>query len=657
MLPQTRNLQCVVQYDMKRIPPPLFLFLALLTWGHMFLSPPHPQTHHHTYTMSLSSMVVEEGDMTWKDLNLDPRIMQAVKSLRYRSPTLVQASAIPLALAGKDILARAGTGSGKTAAYSVPICHKLLQQPKKNLVGTQALILVPSKELCYQLLAHFRDILSHAEGALHVVDVSDVESHEWAAHNCNICIGTPTTVLHHVKAGNIKLDALQCCVVDEADALLSHPTIKKLRILYPTTVQAYLMSATLSPAVLELKKLLLNSPVVVKLEEYDDDDDHENNEEDVAQTAPSSSSLPNILQQHLTYEDDLQKYCFMYALIRFKEVSGKVLIFVDTTDKAYKLKLFLEKFMIRSVVLNSDIPLNSRNHIVSQFNVGEYNILIATDETRNVPTKSSKKAEYSVSRGIDFREVKYVVNFDSFRDFSETGCKSYIHRIGRTGRAGQKGVSITFVHKKEEKKQSWVEYLNLYLESKGQIIHPHALNDSAAEAMKLSYRTTDALLGIRKKAIREAKVKELVHEALTSQALKKHFSENPNDLAALKHVAPMKKKSQESGENNAFLPGYLATPMEGQMEVEEPVSKKRKRADSDDDGEEESDAEKTDKKKKGAGGKKRRFRKKADPVTSLKVSGDSQVKKTEAKSTPKKAAKPAAKKRKIVKKIVKKKSA
>eukprot|EP01061_Rhynchopus_euleeides_P040491 TRINITY_DN6971_c0_g2_i2.p1 TRINITY_DN6971_c0_g2~~TRINITY_DN6971_c0_g2_i2.p1 ORF type:complete len:615 (+),score=306.89 TRINITY_DN6971_c0_g2_i2:80-1924(+) len=612
--------------------------------------------------MSLTSMVADEGEKTWKDFGLDPRILQAVKVMRYKNPSLIQESTIPLALAGKDILARAGTGSGKTAAYSIPICHKLLRLSATKAGaayrGVKALILVPSKELCHQLLVHFREILSQAEGALQVLDVSETDPQDWSGQSCDICIGTPTTVMQHVKAKHLDISGLSCCVVDEADALLSHPTMRKLRSVCPTTTQSYLMSATLSPGVLELKRLLLNSPVVVKLEEEEEDEGVD--AEAKQQVSSGAGSLPNITQQYVVYDDDAQRYCFLYSMMRFGMVDGKVLIFVDSVDRAYKLKLFLDKFSIRAVVLNADIPLNSRNHIVSQFNVGEYNYLIATDMVNKPqPVAKGKKAgksEYGVSRGIDFREVAYVINFDSFAELSETACKSYIHRIGRTGRAGKKGTAITFVNRKEEFKHGWVDYLNMYLESKGQVIGPHKFCTDASDPTKLQYRTNDALLGIRKKAIREAKVKELVQEALASEALKQHFSENPNDLAALKHVTPLKRHDKLAAESNAYVPEYLAAPVTGKIDTETLGSRKRKHDEEDDD---DADPDEAVPSKPQKGRRK-------DPLTALKVksSGKPVAKPKKAGGKPKsggdnaaeKPAQPAAKKRRVVK-VVKKKKA
>eukprot|EP01063_Lacrimia_lanifica_P030570 TRINITY_DN4880_c1_g4_i2.p1 TRINITY_DN4880_c1_g4~~TRINITY_DN4880_c1_g4_i2.p1 ORF type:complete len:413 (+),score=148.83 TRINITY_DN4880_c1_g4_i2:54-1292(+) len=244
--------------------------------------------------MSLAKMMEGGEEKSWKDFGLDARLLHGIKRMKFKTPTLIQSSTIPLALAGKDVLARASTGSGKTAAYSLPMCHKLLQS-KGEEGKVRGLVLVPSKELCNQVMQHYQRVLAHAEGALCVVDLSDIDSAaEWSNQRCEICVATPSTALTHANAGHVDLSALEVCVIDEADALLSHPTVKRLRCMYPTTTQSFLMSATLSPGVVKLKGLILNKPVVVKLQEEDDDEDEEaGREAAVPPPAPEAECAPH----------------------------------------------------------------------------------------------------------------------------------------------------------------------------------------------------------------------------------------------------------------------------------------------------------------------------------------------------------------------------
>eukprot|EP00659_Diplonema_papillatum_P004179 gene4179-6484_t len=625
-------------------------------------------------------MEEDEKTASWKDFGLDARLLQGVQKMRFKAPTLIQASAIPLAMAGKDILARASTGSGKTAAYSLPMCHKLLataargKRAKAAGAGSAArgMVLVPSKELCYQVAQHFRELLKFCEGELQVADFGNTEPADWSGGRCEICVATPATAQAYLKEKLVDLSQLEVCVIDEADALLSQPVVRRLRCAYPATTQSFLMSATLSPGVLELKRLILNRPVVVKLEEEDDDQPT-----DAAPLQETGASAPLIDQRFVPVYDASEAHCLLYALLRLGYMGGKTLIFVDSIDKAYKLKIFLDRFAYRAAVLNAEVPVNSRNHIVAQFNTGEFHLLIATDESlkREVqqqqqqqarqqaaepaaaaPSKKKKKkkqpaapdapagsappaaaaaaGDYGVSRGIDFREVACVVNFDTFEgtEMTEAGCKSYVHRIGRTGRAGKHGLAVTFVTHDDATDRGWVSYLNDYLQSRGQSItlHPIADGEKKTEAFKLLYRTDSVLTSITKREVKSAKVQELVQEAITSEALKRHFAANPKDLAALKHLAPQSKAQRTQASSLSYIPDYISTTCPSLEETTQSAVAHPTEEDSSDSG----DAAKLPKTKK---------RRRRDPLQLLKPLDDAD-------------AEPPAKKKRIIRRKVVRKS-
>eukprot|EP00756_Hemistasia_phaeocysticola_P000501 Hpha_TRINITY_DN10351_c0_g2::TRINITY_DN10351_c0_g2_i1::g.116174::m.116174/K14810/DDX56, DBP9; ATP-dependent RNA helicase DDX56/DBP9 len=554
--------------------------------------------------MSLASLVVKDRPgRSFGRFGLDPRLLQGIQDLGFKEPTLIQASTIPLALAGKDVLARAGTGSGKTGAYAIPVCERFLATSKKSS-SPRVLVVVPSRELCHQTAEVFTALLGHSGFDVRIVDVSAVDASAWAGGKPDIVIGTPSTLLTHLKQGSFSLDEVHSCVVDEADALLGRPIMKRLRCLYPTTAQTYLMSATLSPGVLELKRLLLNHPVVVKLE-------HEDEEEGAGTDAGPSGRVD---QSYVVCSDDGDRYCFLWALVRLGYVPGRVLVFVDSVLKAYKVQMFLERFGVAAAVLNHDVPVNSRNHIVSQFNTGHFSFLIATDESVRVAEAEARAAaqpqakkklkrkrgeedaatsagaagresEYGVSRGIDFREVAAVISFDSFGLLEETACKSYIHRIGRTGRAGREGLAVSFIGRGEAQEGGWIEYLNEYLSTRGQKVSPHPVNGTEREkAFALKYRTDDVLHSIKKRAVKQARLKELAQEALASEKLQQHFSSNPNDLVALRHIAQAGGKKKVRADALAYIPEYLGVGVQGGMEeaqteqpADPPLKRKRRR--------------------------------------------------------------------------------
>ena len=261
------------------------------------------------------------------------------------------------------------------------------------------------------------------------------------------------------------------------------------------------------------------------------------------------------------------KFLILYVVFKLKLVDGKSIIFVQDVDRSYRLKLYLEQFGIKSCVLNSELPVNSRVHAVQEFNKGLYNILIAADDQEvigGIKRKSmngsaesgaaesdgehtaakamkSKRKDFGISRGIDFQNVAYVINFDL-----PTSSKSYTHRIGRTARAGKSGVAISFVIPKEEfgkhkyttisstrHDERVLEKIKSRQEKNGKQVLDYDFKMSQAEGFR--YRMQDALKAVTSNKIREARTREIKQELLKSEKLAKHFEENPDDLKALRH--------------------------------------------------------------------------------------------------------------------------
>ena len=263
-------------------------------------------------------------------------------------------------------------------------------------------------------------------------------------------------------------------------------------------------------------------------------------------------------------------------IFKLKLIKGKCIVFIGDIDRCYRLKLFLEQFGIRSCVLNSELPVNSRLHIVEEFNKNVYDIVIATDENEVMgeeeeeapppPSKSSEPAEdgssnaggeavpkkkkrkkprldkeYGVSRGIDFQNVACVLNFDL-----PTSSKSYTHRIGRTARAGNSGMAMSFVvpsalHGKHKptsipstaNDEKVLIKITKHQAKKGKSVKPYVFDMEQVKSFR--YRMEDALRSVTRTAIREARTRELRQELLASEKLKRHFEENPEDLKHLRH--------------------------------------------------------------------------------------------------------------------------
>ncbi|KAL4897978.1 ATP-dependent RNA helicase dbp9 [Aspergillus ambiguus] len=508
-------------------------------------------------------------NLDFESLNLDPRLRQALIKEKFTKPTLVQAKAIPLALEGKDILARAKTGSGKTAAYVLPILQTILQKKTNDpsLKATTGLILVPTRELAEQVqkvITTFATFCGKDVRSVNLTQkVSDSVQRTMLADYPDLVVSTPARVIANLGSSALSLENLTHLVIDEADLVLSYgydEDINALSKAIPRGVQTFLMSATLTSEVDTLKGLFCRSPVVLKLEDKDE------------QGAGVSQFVVRCAED--------EKFLLTYVIFKLQLIKGKVIIFVGDVDRCYRVKLFLEQFGIKSCVLNSELPVNSRLHVVQEFNKGVYDIIIAADEQEVMGArKSSKKSkdaeeneggeaagssdeeegeaekprddkrrkvsgknkDYGISRGIDFQNVACVLNFDL-----PTTSKSYTHRIGRTGRAGKTGMALSFVvpadqfgkHKPTSfpsaKHDETVLAKIVKRQAKlGHEVKPYHFEMKQVDAFR--YRMTDALRSITRLAVQEARAREIRQELIKSEKLKRHFEENPEELRQLRH--------------------------------------------------------------------------------------------------------------------------
>ncbi|XP_034330317.2 probable ATP-dependent RNA helicase DDX56 [Magallana gigas] len=477
---------------------------------------------------------MSEDTLSFHEMGLDDRLLKAISQLGWSEPTPIQEKAIPLALDGKDILARARTGSGKTAAFCIPVIQKILtaKQTSSTEQCVKALVLTPTKELCHQAYKNLMDLTSSCSREVKVLDISPQvplpTQKPMLMEKPDIIVATPTRALAHIKAGNLDLrQSLELLIIDEADLLFSfgyEDDVRGILSNLPKIYQAFLMSATLSEDVRALKRMVLHNAVILKLEESQ---------------LPEASQLT---QYHIKCEEQ-DKFTLVYALMKLNLLRGKSIIFVNEVNRCYKLKLFLEQFAIPACVLNSELPVNSRCHIVNQFNEGLYDIIIASDENLLMDPKTKpldpekkkdkkrkkKDKEYGVSRGIDFQNVSNVINFDFPCDVD-----TYIHRVGRTARGDNQGSALSFVSVKDM--DLLVEVEKTLSESgteEDSVFNPY--NFKMDEIDGFRYRAKDAMRMVTKTAIREARLKEIKQEMLASNKLKTYFEDNPRDLQVLRH--------------------------------------------------------------------------------------------------------------------------
>nr|XP_006625577.1 PREDICTED: probable ATP-dependent RNA helicase DDX56 [Lepisosteus oculatus] len=515
--------------------------------------------------------------LQFHEMGLDDRLLKALADLGWAQPTLIQEKAIPLALEGKDLLARARTGSGKTAAYAVPIIQHILSA--KQTVQEQAvraLVLVPTKELGQQAQTMIRQLTSYCARDVRVADISgkaDVSAQKpILMEKPDIVVGTPSRVLAHLLAQNLTLrSSLEMLVIDEADLVFSfgfESDLKSLLCHLPKIYQAFLMSATFNEDVQALKELVLHNPVTLKLQ---------------GSQLPDSSQLT----QYSVLCEEEDKFLLIYTLLKLGLVRGKTIIFVSAIDRCYRLKLFLEQFSIPACVLNSELPILSRCHIIGQFNQGFYDYVIATDEQNLAQPSSAQEAEgskgkkkkksfwkegrgkdkeYGVSRGVDFQDVANVINFDL-----PSSIDSYIHRVGRTARADNPGTALSFVSHAE---------LGLLEEFRDGLmgdnaecaLKPYGFKMEEIEGFR--YRCRDAMRSVTKQAVKEARLKEIKQELLNSEKLKTYFEDNPRDLQILRHDRDLHPALVKPHLKN--VPDYLIPPTLKNVASPQ-VKRKRKR--------------------------------------------------------------------------------
>ncbi|KAK4190751.1 ATP-dependent RNA helicase dbp-9 [Podospora australis] len=530
---------------------------------------------------------VPEAELSFAELGLDPRLVQAVAKLGFEKPTLVQRKAIPLALQGQDVLCKAKTGSGKTAAYVLPVISSVLRRKTTDPTPfTAGLILVPTRELADQVYKAIEQFTAFCAKDITIArlteNVSDAVQRSLLANVPDIVVSTPSRAWHSVESSALSLSKLQFLVLDEADLVLSYgydEDMENLARSVPKGVQTTMMSATLSAELDTLKGIFCRNPTLLDLnEEFGVEDE-------------------KLTQFYVKCGED-DKWLISYLIFKLQLIKGPCLIFVADIDRSYRLKLFFEQFSIRSCILNSELPINTRIKVIEEFNRGIYDIIIASDERSEVfgdeaadkeegakkedgeesseKQKKKKKGgkkdeEYGVSRGIDFKNVAAVVNFDL-----PTSASSYTHRIGRTARAGRAGIALSFVVPKDlygkhkptsikscEKDEKVLAKIMRNQAKQNRKLEPYNFSKSQMEAFR--YRMNDALRAVTRVAIREARTKELRQELLRSETLKRYFEENPAELSHLRHDGELGRAARQQA-HLKHVPEYLL-PKESKKEL------------------------------------------------------------------------------------------
>ena len=349
--------------------------------------------------------------MPFSGLRLHPDLLKGVHELGFAKPTPVQAEAIPPAMAGRDLLACAQTGSGKTAAFLLPILHRLMDRPRRT---TRALILTPTRELAAQILEDFNALAVHTPltGAAVFGGVSMGPQEHAFRTGVDIIVATPGRLLDHATRQYAKLNGLEYLVLDEADRMLDMgflPDIKRILRHIPPKRQTLFFSATMPGPIGALASDLLKDPVTISLQR---------------QSAPAAGITQAVypVAQHL-------KAALLVELFQ-RGILQQALVFTRTKHRANRLADHLIRSRIDAERIHGNRSQNQRTQALAGFKNGKYRVLVATD---------------IASRGIDVEALSHVVNFDV-----PMAPDDYIHRVGRTGRAEMAGDAFTLVAPEEE---------------------------------------------------------------------------------------------------------------------------------------------------------------------------------------------------------------
>ena len=361
---------------------------------------------------------------TFEELDLIAPVQRALADENYETPTPIQAQTVPIALLGRDVLGCAQTGTGKTAAFSLPILNRLGQRRRKVAPNRPlALVLAPTRELAIQIT---ESLLTYGKGlqlrqALVHGGVSQLNQVRTLNRGAHILVATPGRLLDLMNQGHIRLDHLEMFVLDEADRMLDMgflPDLKRIISQLPTRRQSLFFSATLPPKITELSKRLLRNPASVDV-------------------TPKSTSVKRI-EQRVVFVERSGKQALLRKVLMAAGVD-RALVFTRTKRGAQNLAERLARSGIKATAIHGNKSQSARQRALAAFQQKQVQVLVATD---------------IAARGIDVDGITHVVNFDL-----PSEPESYVHRIGRTGRAGAEGIALSFCSSSERLELRAIEKL------------------------------------------------------------------------------------------------------------------------------------------------------------------------------------------------------
>lgn len=357
-----------------------------------------------THTTEVEEIAASQS-ITFEELGLAKEVLSAVKGAGYQHPTPIQAEAIPLVLRGRDVMGLAQTGTGKTAAFTLPIVNQLLGGPRR----TRALVLTPTRELCVQVEESVQKYASHSD--LNVASVYggvplEPQQRKLRA-GVDIVVATPGRLIDHLERQNVVFDDLEVLVLDEADRMLDMgfaPQINRIVAEIPPYRQTLLFSATMPPEVEALARKYLRKPIVVQ----------------VGRRSGAANTVT-----HAVYPVPRDRKSSLLAQLLREENLDSVLVFTRTKHGADRVVRHLEREHISSTAMHADKTQPQRTRALEDFKTGKVRVLVATDIAQ---------------RGLDISGITHVINYDVPQQ-----AEDYVHRIGRTGRAAKEGDAFTFM--------------------------------------------------------------------------------------------------------------------------------------------------------------------------------------------------------------------
>jgi len=357
-----------------------------------------------THTTEVEEIAASETT-TFDELGLAQEVLSAVRDAGYQHPTPIQAEAIPLVLKGRDVMGLAQTGTGKTAAFTLPIVNQLLGVPAR----TRALVLTPTRELCVQVEESVHKYARHSQlSVASVYGGVPLEPQQRKLRACvDIVVATPGRLIDHLERQNVVFDDLEVLVLDEADRMLDMgfaPQINRIVADIPPYRQTLLFSATMPPEVEALARKYLRKPIVV-------------------QVGGRSGAASTVTHAVYPVPRD-RKSSLLAQLLREAELDS-VLVFTRTKHGADRVVRHLERENISSTAMHADKTQPQRTRALEDFKTGKVRVLVATDIAQ---------------RGLDISGITHVVNYDVPQQ-----AEDYVHRIGRTGRAAKEGDAFTFM--------------------------------------------------------------------------------------------------------------------------------------------------------------------------------------------------------------------